>query len=364
MIVKGRFNKAVVYADWLDETSKAQIETLLDQQAFSSSKIRIMPDVHAGAGCVIGLSMDYSDKVVPNLVGVDIGCGVLTLVLKDRLIDFDKLDQAIRNHIPSGFNVHPATTPELRKKAKELGVDRVHARVDQERAVRSLGTLGGGNHFIEVGRGQGDELYLFIHSGSRRFGYQIAEYHQAEASKRSLSGVPKSLAYLEGEPLRKYLHDMEIAQRYARENRRVMAEALVKSMNLNVSETFDTVHNVISTEERMIRKGAVPARLNEKLVIPLNMRDGVLIAKGKGNPEWNQTAPHGAGRLYSRKQAKKKFSMEAFKQSMKHVYTTSLRKQTLDEAPMAYKDVASILPYLHETVDIIDKVTPLYNFKA
>ncbi len=363
MIIKGRHNVATVFTDNLDQTSETQIKTLLDQEAFSTNKIRIMPDVHAGAGCVIGLSMDYDDKVVPNLVGVDIGCGVLTLVLKDRRLDFKKLDEAIRQNIPSGFNVHKSASASLKAKANEIGVEDVYARIDRDRAVKSIGTLGGGNHFIEVGKGEKD-MYLFIHSGSRRFGYQIAEYHQAEASKRTLSGVPKSLAYLEGDAMRKYLHDMVIAQRYAYENRCEMARVLIEAMGLKVKETFDTVHNVIDTKERMIRKGAVPARLKEKLVIPLNMRDGVLVALGKGNDEWNQTAPHGAGRLYSRKQAKKMFSMEAFRKSMENVYTTSLRKQTLDEAPMAYKDVSEILSYLHETVEIIDRVTPLYNFKA
>ncbi len=365
MIIKGRFNEAVVFTDTLDETSRAQIERMLDNPVFKDRKIRIMPDVHAGAGCVIGLSMDMGSTVVPNLVGVDIGCGVLTTRLKERTFDMSSLDRVIRERVPSGFSVHRTASRHQKAHAESLGIERIKAETDLERAVLSIGTLGGGNHFIEVGRSSEGELHLFVHTGSRRFGYDIARHHQNVAIRSSGTAQgEKDLAHLEGAAMQAYLHDMRIAQDYAATNRRVITETLLEHARLTALEMFDTVHNTIDRRDSIIRKGAVPARKGERLVIPLNMRDGVILAEGKGNEAWNETAPHGAGRLYSRGEARRRFKLEDFKKSMAHIHSTSVTKRTLDEAPMAYKAADAIISHTKDTIDILGIVEPIYNFKG
>jgi len=365
-VLKGMFNEAKVFTDNIDETSRTQIIKLLDQEAFQGHKIRIMPDLHAGAGCVIGLSMELKDKVVPNLVGVDIGCGVLTLKLKERTISMEKLDEVIKKVIPSGKQVHNRLDPRLKRLADQIGVHHVKAKVNHERAIKSIGTLGGGNHFIEVGQAKDHSLYLFIHTGSRHFGFQIANYYQnmAQNQHKDLPKGQKDLSYLTGRDMKDYLHDMSIAQTYAAKNRETIAEALISAMGLDVIERFDTVHNYIDFTDNIIRKGAVPARSGQQLVVPLNMKDGVILAVGKGNSDWNQTAPHGAGRLYSRKDAKERLSLSDFKKTMEGVYTTSVSKKTLDEAPAAYKNMREIIDNTKDTMEIIDMIKPVYSFKA
>ena len=332
--LKGKYNTAKVYNDNVDSKSQGQIINLLSNEAFEGSKIRIMPDVHAGAGCVIGFTMELKDKVVPNLVGVDIGCGVLTVKLKEKEIDFEKLDKVIKNKVPHGFSVHDTANSVRRVKASNLRVKETFAEVDIDRATKSIGTLGGGNHFIEVGKDDEGYLYLFIHTGSRKFGLEIAKYHQNVAKNSNPHG---DLSYLEDYAVDNYLHDMEIAQKYAAENRIAIASAIIGGMDLNIEDSFDTVHNYINMRDRILRKGAVSAHKDEQLVIPLNMRDGVILAEGKGNEDWNYTAPHGAGRIYSRGQAKRELSLEDFETEMEGIYSTSVSAKTLDESPMAYK---------------------------
>ena len=361
LTLKGKYNEAKVFTDNVDEVSQGQIIKLLSEEIFADRKIRIMPDVHAGAGCVIGFTMELSDKAVPNLVGVDIGCGVLTVKLRDKEIDLGKLDEVIRKHVPSGFTIHEKEDDKNRYIFSQLGGDQTIAEVDKERAIKSIGTLGGGNHFIEVGRDEQGYLYLFIHTGSRKFGLEIAKYHQNVAKEMNDRG---ELSYLTEQPLWDYLDDMKRAQRYASVNRKEIARAIINNMGLQTDSAFDTVHNYIDLEDRILRKGAVAAHKGTKIVIPLNMRDGVIVAIGKGNPDWNYTAPHGAGRLYSRGEAKRKFALEEFETEMSEVYSTSISQNTLDESPMAYKDMQEIISAIGDTVEIKTIVKPIYNFKA
>jgi len=359
--LKGKYNTAKIYTDNVDSKSKGQIIDLLSREAFKDSKIRIMPDVHAGAGCVIGFTMELKDKVVPNLVGVDIGCGVLTIKIKEKDIDFKKLDEVIRKEVPHGFSVHDTPNNVRNMKASNLNVKRTFADVDVERAEKSIGTLGGGNHFIEVGRDDEDYLYIFIHTGSRKFGLEIAKYHQKIAKETSPG---EELSYLTDYRATDYLYDMDIAQKYAKENRVSIGSTIVRAMNFNIEDSFDTVHNYINMEDRILRKGAVSAHKGERLVIPLNMRDGVILAEGKGNEDWNYTAPHGAGRIYSRSRAKRELSLKDFEQEMEGVYSTSVSSKTLDESPMAYKEMSEIVDAVGDTVNIKKIIKPVYNFKA
>ncbi len=367
IIIKGQYSEAKVFTSELENKAREQIQTLTDQPFTKGTHIRIMPDVHAGAGCTIGTTMRVRDQIVPNLVGVDIGCGMLTTKLREREIDFLQLDRLIRDEIPSGFAIrripHPfseeANVNALR--CREGGKN--DARLDIERAQASIGTLGGGNHFIEVNRDDEGNLYLVIHSGSRNIGLQVALHYQRKAAKIS-SHQPRGLEYLEGTLMEDYLHDMRLMQRYALINRSAMADIIIQGMNLEVQEQFSTIHNYIDLDQMILRKGAVSAKKGEKILIPLNMRDGSLLCIGKGNPDWNESAPHGAGRVMSRTQAKKQLSMRDFHESMKGVFSTSVKKTTLDEAPMAYKNEEHLLEYLHETCDIIDRLKPLYNYKS
>ncbi|WP_310603738.1 RtcB family protein [Anaerosporobacter sp.] len=398
-IIEGKYNTAKVYTDVIEEMATLQIKTLCDQEFVKDSKIRIMPDVHAGAGCTIGTTMTITDKVVPNLVGVDIGCGMETIQVKNKHIELQKLDKLIYEEIPSGFDI--------RKKAHKYNdeVDlyalrcKDNAKINIARAEMSLGTLGGGNHFIEVNQDEEGNLYVVIHSGSRHLGLEVANYYQEQAYK-SLNGntakdiyrlteeykaagrdkeiqsaikemkaqiktqIPKELSYLSGELMEDYLHDMKIVQRFALLNRKAMMDVIIKGMKLKVVDEFTTIHNYIDTDNMILRKGAVSAAKGEKLLIPINMRDGSLICIGKGNADWNESAPHGAGRLMSRRQAKNTYTVSEFKKEMKGVYTTSVNDKTLDECPMAYKGMDDIVDNISDTAEIIKVITPLYNFKA
>ncbi len=397
IILNGKYNSAKVFTEIIDEGAIAQIIELCNQPISENSSIRIMPDVHAGAGCTIGTTMTVSDKIIPNLVGVDIGCGMETIRLKEKHIEVQKLDKLIYEKIPSGF--------EIRRKAhryiEKIDLTKLYCykHIDPLRAEMSIGTLGGGNHFIEADKSSDGSIYIVIHSGSRHLGVETAKYYQNEAYRRlnnssekevnelierlkaegkekqiqseikkltstKHTSVPKHLAYCEGKLFEQYIHDMKIVQQFAFLNRQAMMDEIIKGMGFHVTERFSTIHNYIDTDKMILRKGAVSAESGEKLLIPVNMRDGSLICTGKGNPDWNCSAPHGAGRLMSRSQAKESFTVSEFKKQMKGIYTTSVNQQTLDECPMAYKSIEDIVDNIGDTVEINDIIKPIYNFKA
>lgn len=364
MIIKGKYNQAKVFSDNVDETSVVQIEELLNQEFVSGAQIRIMPDVHAGAGCVIGFTADLGDKIVPNLVGVDIGCGIITVELGQRKINLKDFDRVVHAMIPTAFNVRKRSLESF-PGFKDLYMGGALKNVD--RLEKSLGTLGGGNHFVEIGVDEEDRQYLLIHTGSRNFGHQVATYYQKRAIRECSDEVPRDLKYLVGESAQEYLHDMAIAQDYATRNRQLIAQEIVKSYFGEPLENFvhwETVHNYIDHDSNLVRKGAISARAGEKVLIPLNMRDGSLIAIGKGNEDWNESAPHGAGRVLSRTQARGSLDMKEFRDTMEGIYSTSIRRSTLDEAPMAYKPMEEIVEAIGDTVEIIHHIRPIYNFKA
>jgi len=363
IIIKGTHNEAICFTQALEETAEKQIQTVCDQEAFADCKIRIMPDVHAGMGCTIGTTMTITDKIVPGMVGVDIGCGMETVRLDADEIDFAQLDLSIRKNIPSGFDVrnHP------HKLADEIDLSKLCCiqHIDMHRAVHSIGTLGGGNHFIEIGKDENDALYLVVHSGSRHLGNEVAMYYQ-NAGYKTLrdKSVPKDLAYVENSLFADYIHDMKVVQQFAVLNRRAMVETILVGLRLNAIEQFTTIHNYIDTDSMILRKGAVSAQKGEKLLIPINMRDGSLICIGKGKPEWNFSAPHGAGRRMSRSVAFKALSMEEYQAEMKGVYSSCVVEDTLDESPMAYKRMEEIIDQIEPTAEVIAQIKPLYNFKA
>ncbi len=397
--IVGRKCTAICYATVVEDEAVEQIRRMCDYEMTEGSKVRIMPDVHAGKGCTIGTTMTIVDKAVPNVVGVDIGCGMYTVNLGKADIDLEKFDEAA-HFIPSGMN-----TWEGRQEKFDLQELICYRELKNTgRIERSLGTLGGGNHFIEIDVAEDGTKYLVIHSGSRNLGKQVAELYQQlavdlnkgigeyleakeelirtykEQGRRSeiqkalkelkwkketlQPDIPDDLCYLSGKYLDRYLHDVEICQRFARRNREKMAEILLDRTGIAAGEAFHTIHNYIDTEERILRKGAIAAHAGERVLIPINMRDGSVLAVGKGNPEWNYSAPHGAGRLMSRKKAKNELSMEEYRETMKGIYTTSVNEATLDEAPMAYKSLDDIIGVIREAVDVIEVLKPIYNFKA
>lgn len=364
--ITGTYNTAKAYTNSLEDSAKGQIQILCNQLFVVGSKIRIMPDVHAGKGCTIGTTMTIGDKVVPNLVGVDIGCGMETVRLKEKRVELPKLDSFIRQNIPCGREVRER--PHRGHGRIDIGELRCIKKLDTRRAKESLGTLGGGNHFIELDKDNDGNIYLVIHTGSRNLGKKIAEYYQDKAYKalggRSQTDIPYELAYLEGQNLEDYLHDMAIMQNFASLNRRIIKEVILDGMKLKEEGCFSTIHNYIDIESGILRKGAVSAKQGEKLLIPINMRDGSLICTGIGNPDWNYSAPHGAGRLMSRKDAESSFTVSAFKKEMEGIYTTSVNSDTLDECPMAYKPMDEIINNISETVKIERIIKPIYNFKA
>ncbi|MCL2406890.1 MAG: RtcB family protein [Defluviitaleaceae bacterium] len=367
--IKGIFNEATVFTDNLDATSVDQIQLLCDQEFSAGEKICIMPDAHAGMGCVIGTAMTISDKAVPNMVGVDIGCGMEAVALVDAKCSLPELDRVVHNYIPAGFDIrsskHGYTDESALKRLRCLD------EINYKRAVHSVGTLGGGNHFIELARNGEGNLVLIVHTGSRNLGKQIAEIYQDAAFndlKKKGIKISKQLAYAEGALLSDYLHDMEIAQNYADTNRRTIIDTIIEAMGFEEKpgngERFTTVHNYIDMKAKILRKGAVSAKKGEKLLIPINMRDGSLVCVGKGNEAWNCSAPHGAGRIMSRTEAKKKLSMSDYKKSMQGIYSSTVNEKTLDEAAFAYKPLDEILRNIKDTVDVVDRLVPIYNFKA
>ncbi|MDT2658237.1 RtcB family protein [Enterococcus hulanensis] len=387
LTIKGKYNTATVYTDILTDSTAGQIMTLCNQKFTKDAKIRIMPDTHSGSSCVIGTTMTVKDQVVPNLVGVDIGCGLYVAKIKKGVkLNFDKLDRIIRNRIPSGHHSH-------NKPQYTFPLENIQAPIHRGWALRSLGTLGGGNHFIEVNEGS-DGFYLVIHSGSRVLGNEIAEYHQEIAYQKLTQqrqdlkqqaksatdpiekekllqqqeemNIPYDLSYVSKQDLDNYLSDMKIAQQYAAFNRQSMALTILKAMKWekHVIDSFDSPHNYIDLKHMILRKGAASARKNEKMIVPLNMKDGSIIGVGKGNPDWNYSGPHGAGRMMSRSQARASISLDNYQHMMRHVWTTSVSKKTLDEAPKAYKSKKQLLTNLHETMDVKEIIRPLYNFKS
>ncbi len=397
--VKGEYNEAIIYTDIVEETAINQIKNVCNLEIFKNSKIRIMPDVHTGAGCTIGTTMTIDDAVIPNMVGVDIGCGMETVIIEEKDIDLTKLDEIIHQYIPSGMNIrdipHPYTDDIDLTYLKCFG----KPKINLDRAVKSIGTLGGGNHFIEVDKDEDGVIYIVIHSGSRHLGLEVANYYQdksykqmnqndtedigkmiedykkqgrekeiqeriMEMKEQQLTDIPFDLAYCHGEVFKDYIHDMKIVQRFAVLNRKAMMDEIITRLCVTKKDEFTTIHNYIDTENMILRKGAVSAQKRERLLIPINMRDGSLICTGKGNPEWNYSAPHGAGRLLSRSAAKKQYTVEQFEESMKGIYTTSVNYETLDECPMAYKDIKDIVENIDPTVEIKKIIKPIYNFKA
>lgn len=398
--VKGKYNSAKVFTDVVEDSAIAQIKELCDQEFVRNEKIRIMPDAHAGAGCVIGTTMTITDKIVPNLVGVDIGCGMETVKIKGRHIELMQLDKLIYRAIPSGFDIRDTA----HRYAEQIDLTELKCAkyVDLGRAEKSLGTLGGGNHFIEADKGDDGSVYIVVHSGSRHLGVEVAKYYQEMGYKQLVSEyvtnkdeenklieelkaqgrqqdiqseiaklrsgkvvpVPKHLAYVSGELFKDYIHDMRIVQRFAELNRKAMMDEILKGMGLKAEEQFTTIHNYIDTENMILRKGSVSAQSGEKLIIPINMRDGSLICMGRGNHDWNCSAPHGAGRLMSRSAARESFTVSEFKKQMKGIYSTSVCSGTLDECPMAYKGMEDIVNNIGDTAEIISIIKPVYNFKA
>lgn len=401
-----------IFTKNIEQEAINQIDELLSQEAFRDSKIRIMPDVHAGKGCVIGFTGDLGKKVIPNIVGVDIGCGMLCVELGNIDLDLEKLDKIIHEFVPSGFEIHEGRKIKF-DKLQELKCYR--ELKDTKRFERSIGTLGGGNHFIEIDIDEDNNKYLVIHTGSRNLGKQVAEYYQELANqlcnykigeykekqqelikiykeqnrkqeiqlaleelrkeyKINYNKIPKDLAYLEGQYREDYLHDMKICQEFAVENRKQIANQILENIMYFKDEiepmdswdidSFETIHNYISFEDNIVRKGAISAKKGEKVLIPMNMRDGCIIGIGKGNDDWNQSAPHGAGRIMSRMKAKETFKLDEFQDSMKDIYTTSVNESTIDEAPFVYKPMQEIIDCIGDTVDIIKIIKPIYNFKA
>lgn len=395
-----------IFTQNIEQEALDQINTLMEQPAFSDCKVRIMPDVHAGAGCVIGFTADLGNKVIPNIVGVDIGCGMLTVELGQIDIDYEKLDKVIRKRVPCGREVHEPSSiyrPKVRfPKLQELRCYR--DLKDSKRLERSIGTLGGGNHFIEIDEGTDGTKYLVIHTGSRNLGKQVADYYQnlavelmqgkdelyskqeqliaeykAQGRKKEIEAaikelhrayrpkdldIPKPLCYLTGKYREDYLNDMKICQEFAQLNRVHVSLAIMEGMGWSPISVFETIHNYIEFETNMVRKGAISAKAGEKLLIPINMRDGCIIGIGKGNDDWNQSAPHGAGRIMSRMKAREVVDLEAFRQSMDGIFTTSVSADTVDEAPMVYKPMDEIIENVKDTIDILEIIKPVYNFKA
>jgi len=396
--IKGKFNLAVVYTNVIEDGAINQIRELCDSVEFRNSKIRIMPDVHEGASCTIGTTMTITDKVIPNMVGVDIGCGVEVVQIAEKQLDFATLDKFIYEHVPSGPSIRAFPHPY----AKKTNIDSLLCKhnVGLKRGELSVGTLGGGNHFIEVDKDEDGNLYLVVHSGSRHLGLEVATHYQTAAKmyhtvgkwsyreliaemkaqgreteiqteieklKTALENQKKdeiSSSFIEGELMQNYLHDMGIMQEFADLNRKAIVDTILSGLNLTEVDRFTTTHNYFYLQLMFLRKGAVSAKKGEKLLIPINMKEGSLICIGKGNPAWNKSAPHGAGRLLSRNRAFKELSLDQFTKEMEGIYSSTVNASTLDESPMAYKSLSDIVDNIATTVSVVKRIVPVYNFKA
>lgn len=378
--ITGKYTGARIYATTVDSASYAQVLKMCNTERLAGSHIAMMPDMHAAEGCTVGTSLTIGEYVNPAFVGGDIGCGMEVFKLADNSVDFAAVDNCIRENIPSGAKIHKRSVFD----PKEIDLESLYCydHISRETVLRSFGTLGGGNHFIEIARGTCDELFLIIHSGSRRLGRDVANYHQsvaffehhginaAQAFKKRMqisdvkSTVTPSECFLSGENLAQYLHDMNVAVTYARKSRENMGETIIERLGLHAVEHFATIHNYIDVAAGVLRKGAVSAQKGEKLLIPINMRDGSLLCVGKGNEEWNFTAPHGSGRVMKRSEAKESFTIEEYRKEMEGIFTTSVNESTIDESPMAYRRIDEILDAIEPTADVIDILSPVYNFKA
>lgn len=411
--IQGKYNKAKIFTDNVEETAFKQILEITNQKSFENSNIAIMPDVHAGKGCVVGFTATSGDYIIPNIVGVDIGCGVMAVRIGKIDIDYEKLDEFIRDRIPSGAGVNKNIDSKVLEflqgvKKRELGttledvIDEISLKTntDSYRHKCSLGSLGGGNHFIEVAEDSQENKWVLVHSGSRNFGLQIAQYHQKKAEKNIREGrekeqhqktmlieklkkegrdkdievelkkikdsygkVSQGLEFLQGKDKDEYIKDLRIAIVYSQLNRGLIANKILEYLGVTAKTTIDTIHNYID-KKGVIRKGAVSAKKGKELIIPINMRDGSILCRGKGNDEWNQSAPHGAGRILSRSKAKEELSMSKFKKDMENIYSTSVKESTLDESPDAYKDMEEIIKHIEPTVKVMDRLKTVYNFKA
>ena len=365
--LKGKYATAKVFADDVESESISQVIQFLNQPIAQGQTIRMMPDIHPGSGCTIGTTMTITDKVVANLVGSDIGCGMEVVYLDCDEIDFKRLDDIVRTRVPHGYDKRAVP----HRFMKDIDLTELKCYFDLESASEgnfTLGTLGGGNHFIEIERTSEGDLILVVHSGSRRIGADVCEYYQNQALKefKRFHNIAshKDLIYCEGKLFDDYLHDMQIMQDYASLNRRAIVETILSGYGMDYTKSFTTVHNYIDLDRMILRKGAVSALKGETLIIPMNMRDGSLICEGKGNPDWNFSAPHGAGRILRRSRAKRELSVEEYRREMDGIYSTSVGESTIDESPMAYKPMEAILNNVDDTVKIVDIAKPVYNFKA
>ena len=407
--IQGKYNTAKVYTDTADNATKKQIETLCDQSAFASSKIRIMPDTHAGKGCTIGTTMTISDKVVPNIVGVDICCGMRVVEIKEKQLDLQRLDKCIRIAVPHGSGVNR----KIHRWAEQVDLSELRCKdhIKWKNQYQAIGSLGSGNHFVELDTNQDNKLFLVIHTGSRNLGLQVAQYYQQaaydslhgsdsyhkdrEAAERraivdrlteegrekeisqalkdykydphipeEIFNIPFELSYVEGQLFDDYIHDMKIVQDFAILNRRAISDEIQCGMRYKIIDEWETIHNYIDMENMILRKGAISAQKGEVAIIPMNMRDGSLIVVGKGNSDWNYSGPHGAGRLMSRTEARNSIPMQDYKDSMEGIYSTCVSNATVDEAPQAYKPMEEIVKYIEPTCEIVDTIKPIYNFKA
>ena len=391
--LQGKYNSAKVFTDNVDSETIGQIINFLNLECIKDAKIRIMPDCHAGKNCVVGTTMTITDNVIPGMIGVDIGCGMYAVKLKETEIDLKKLDEIVNEKIPSGGSMHDKAINTFTK------LNDMYCRVDKDLAYRSIGTLGGGNHFIEVDRDTQGNLWLVIHSGSRHVGTEVCMFYQKtgykvlrekfiedkiaatipnlqakgltadientiKVLKMQYPPYPEELAYLEGDLFNKYLEDMRIAQEYAQFNRKTMANCIINGLNLHIEDEFDTPHNYIDVDNMILHKGSISAQKGERSIIPMNMRDGSLLCIGKGNEDWNYSAPHGAGRMFSRADAKELIDLEEYKKSMEGIYTSSVMESTIDESPMVYKPIEEIMENIKDTVEVTEVIKPIYNYKA
>jgi len=362
LTISNTYNQAIVFTDTLDSGAEGLIKAFCGCPVSEGSRIRIMPDVHSGKGCVVGTTMTITDKIAPGLIGVDIGCGISALKLSGKRMELQKLDKLIHEKIPAGRNIRSS----VHRYAEQIDLDclKCQQHIRKDKARLSIGTLGGGNHFIEIDRGDDGSYWLIIHSGSRHLGVEVATHYHDAAFRTSPKEVPYELAYATGDLMTDYLHDLDIAQEFARISRHAIADEICKGMKLSVIESFECVHNYFDRKSMIMRKGAISAEENEPVIIPMNMRDGCLIGRGKGNEDWNYSAPHGAGRLMSRQEAKNSITLSQYKKEMKGIYSTSVSRDTLDESPMAYKPMEAIISQIGDTVTLTERIIPVYNFKA
>ena len=365
--ITGRFASAAVFATGIEDYAGTQIKMILDNEVSRDSKVCIMPDCHPGKVGPIGLTMTINDKVIPQLMGVDIGCGMLVAKIKTKNIEFAKLDKVIRDKVPAGFAIRKV--PHNRAVFDVISDLRCIRAVNGEKALKSLGTLGGGNHFIEVDKGD-DGYCILIHTGSRHLGFDVADYYTEAARRRLVNmgkNVPYEMAYVEGTLMEDYLHDAAIATAYASLNREIILNEILKGMKWKEAESYESVHNyigVLPDGTKILRKGAASACGGEMVIIPVNMRDGVILGVGKGNPDWNYSAPHGSGRVLRRDEVKNHYTVSAFKSDMKGIYSSSISAGTLDEAPVAYRGIDEIKDVISDSVEVKEVLKPVYNFKA